>query len=54
MRSNYGLSWEGFVDEILGVIVAFYFYYCYRLLMAARSVVALRVQMAVVTNFGGG
>ena len=30
------------------------FFYCYWLLVMARSVVALRVQVAVVANISGG
>jgi hypothetical protein len=30
------------------------FFYCYWLFVMARSVVALRVQVAVVANIGGG
>jgi hypothetical protein len=53
MWPNFGFSWGGFMDGILGVLVAFF--YCYWLLvMMARSVVALRVQVAVVANIGGG
>jgi len=49
---NFGFSWGGFMDGILGVLVAFF--YCYWLFVMARSVVALRVQVAVVANIGGG
>ena len=34
--------------------IALPFFYCYWLLVMARSVVALRVQVAVVANISGG